>query len=255
MLILRLLRQPARSQFRAADGGAELLHKLRLQATDRKPAAVAGAVVVVEAAAIQRLVFHRRFHASGQIARTGHAVQTEGAVGHADIHLLPLPRGLTLDHRRQQADHPVQRAAGNISRLDPQRQRPGFTAPGVAGDAGQGQVVDVMAGAVLVRAALAVTGNRHIDQLRVDRLERLITDTEFIHHPRTKLLQHDVVLGHQLFDHFHRFRLFQVQGDAALVAVEVGVTGRYAAVMRRQYTHQIHARRRLDPQHLRAHVG
>ena len=104
----------------------------------------------------------------------------------------------------------MQRAASNIRRLNTQWQRPGFTAPGVAGDTGQGQVVDVMAGAVLVRAALAVTGNRYIDQLRVDCLERFVAHTEFIHHPRTKLLQHDVVLGHQLFDHFHRFRLFQV---------------------------------------------
>ena len=137
-------------------------------------------------------------------------MQAEGAVGHADIHLLPLPRGLTLDHRRQQADHPVQRAAGNISRLNAQWQRPGFTSPGVTGDAGQGQVVDVVTGAILVWAALAVTGNRHIDQLRVDRLERFVAHTEFIHHPRTKLLQHDVVLGHQLLDHLHRFGLFQV---------------------------------------------
>jgi len=182
-------------------------------------------------------------------------MQAEGAVGHADVHLLALPCCLTLDNRREQADHPMQRTAGNIRRLDAQRQRPGFTAAGVAGNAGQGQVIDVVTGAVLVRAALAVTGDRHIDQLRVDCLQCLIAHTEFVHHAGAKLLQHDVVLGHQLLDHLHRFRLFQVKGDAALIAIEVGMAGRYAAVMRWQHAHQIHAAGRFHAQYLSAHVS
>ena len=254
-LILGPLRQAACCQFGAANGGAELLHELRFQAADREPATVARAVVVVEAAAIERLVFHARLDAGTEVTGPGHTMQAERAVGHAHIDLLPHTGGLALHHSRKQTDHPMQRAARQVGQLHAERQRAAVAAPGVAGDTGQRQVVDVVPGAITIRPTLAVAGDRHIDQPWVDRLECLVTDAQLVHHAGTKLFEHDVVLANQLLDHLHRFGPLEIEGDAALVAVEVGVAGGASAIVRRQHTHQIHARRRLHPQDFGAHIG
>ena len=254
-LILGLLRQTTRRQFGAADGGAELLHELRFQAADREPATVARAVVVVEAAAIERLVFHARLDAGTEVTGARHTMQAERAVGHAHIDLLPHASGLALHHSRKQADHAMQRAARQVGQLYAERQRAAVAAPGVAGNAGQRQVVDVVPGAITIRPTLAITGDRHVDQPWVDRLECLVTDAQLVHHAGTKLFEHDVVLADQLLDHLHRFGPLEIEGDAAFVAVEVGVTGGGSAIVRRQHAHQIHTRGRLYPQDLGAHVG
>ncbi|MNR19231.1 hypothetical protein D3C85_1360110 [compost metagenome] len=112
-----------------------------------------------------------------------------------------------------------------------------------------------MPGAVAIRTGLAVAGDGDVDQLRVDRLQRFIAQAQPIHHARAELLQDDVVVTHQLLDQLHRLRPFQVQGDAALVAVEVGVAGGLAAVVGRQDTHQVGTAGGFHPQHLGAHVG
>jgi len=181
-------------------------------------------------------------------------MQAEGAVGHAHIDLLAQAGDLALHHGGKQADHTMQRATGQVGQLHAKRQRTKVLTPGVAGDTGQRQVVDIVAGAIPVRSALAVTGDRHVDQPRVDRLERLIADAQLVHHSGSKLLEHDVVLAHQLPDYLDRLGTLEIEGDAALVAVEVGVTGGGSAIVRRQHAHQIHARGRLHPQHLGAHV-
>ena len=254
-LVVRLGRKPACRQLGTTDGGAELLHELWLQAADREPAAVARAVVVIETATVERLILHVRLHTGAQVACARHAMQAEGTIGHAHVDLLALAAHLALHHGGKQADHPMQRAAGQVRQLYPQRQRAAVSTPGIAGDAGQCEVVDVVPGAITIRPALAITGDRHVDQPRVDRLERLVADAQLVHHTGAKLLQHDVVFTHQLLDHLDRLRALEVEGDAALVAVQVGVAGGGAAIVWRQYAHQVHARRRLDAQNVCAHVG
>lgn len=182
-------------------------------------------------------------------------MQAERAVGDAHVDLLPHTGGLALHHGREQADHAMQRAAGQVGQLHAKRQWPAVATPGVAGDPGQRQVVDVMPRAVTVWPALPVTRDRHIDQPWVDRLERGIADAQLVHHTGAKLFEHDVVLTDQALDHLDRLGAFEIEGDAALVAVEVGVAGGGAAVVRRQHADQIHTRGRLHPQHLGAHIG
>ena len=162
---------------------------------------------------------------------------------------------LARDHGGQQTDHPMQRPSRHIRRLNAQWHRPTVLAPGVAGDARQRKVVDVMPGTVPIRACLTVAGDRHINQLRVDRLQRLVAQPQPRHDTRSKLFEHDVVFSHQLPDHLERLRLLQVQGEAALVAIEVGVAGRRPVIVRRQQLQKVHARRRFDAQHLGPHVG
>jgi len=111
-----------------------------------------------------------------------------------------------------------------------------------------------MPGAFLVRPGLAVTADRHINQLWIDRFQRFITQAQTLHHPGAKLLEHDVVFAQQLLDDLQRFGLFQIQRQTALVAVQISVAGRDTAIMRRQHPQQIHTGWRFDAQHLGAHV-
>jgi hypothetical protein len=65
---------------------------------------------------------------------------------------------------------------------------------GVARQTRQGQVIDVVAGARLVGTGLAVTGNRDINQPRIDRLQGFIAQAQPLHHAGAKLFQDDVMV-------------------------------------------------------------
>ncbi|MOA40881.1 hypothetical protein D3C78_1627920 [compost metagenome] len=119
----------------------------------------------------------------------------------------------------------MQRTTGDIRHLHAQRQRPSVGTAGVTRQPGQGQVVDVMTGAVLVGARLAIAGDRHINQSRIDRLQGFVTQAQTLHDTGAELLEHNVVVLQQRPDHLQRLRLFEVQGEAALVAIEIGMTG------------------------------
>ncbi len=113
-------RQALGRQFRAAQGLTQLLHEHQLQTAHRQPAPVPAAVVVIKAATIEHLLLHSGLDPTGQVAGTGHGVQAEHAVGHAHVQVLSLAAVLARDHRRQQADHPMQRAPRDIRGLDAQ---------------------------------------------------------------------------------------------------------------------------------------
>ena len=200
------------------------------------------------------MVLPPRLDPASQVTGPSHGVQAERAIGHAHIQVLPHPALLPGNHRRQQAHHGVQRTARHIRQLYAQGQWAGVLAPGMAGHAGQRQVVDIVPGAVLIGAGLAVAGDRHIDQPRVDRLQRLIAQAQARHDTGAELLEQDVMALDQLTHNLQRLGLLEVQGQAALVAIEVGVAGRGATIMGRQHTQQVHPRGRFDTQHLGAHV-
>ncbi|MNI53182.1 hypothetical protein D3C73_1080030 [compost metagenome] len=159
------------------------------------------------------------------------------------------------DHRRQQPGDGVQRTAGDIRHLHAQRQGPGVSAAGIARLPRQREVIDVMTGAIPVGARLPVPGDGHVDQLGVDCLQRLITQAQSLHHTGAKLLQDNVVVLHQSLDDLQCLGLLEVERKAALVAIEVGMARRHAPIVGWQHTQQIGAGRRLDAQHLGAHVG
>src|SRR5690554_7736630 len=55
-------------------------------------------------------------------------------------------------------------------------------AAAVAGNAGDGQVVDVVAGAVFVGAGLAIAGDGAVDELRIDGFQGFITHAQADHY-------------------------------------------------------------------------
>ena len=117
---------------------------------------------------------------------------------------------LALDDGGEYAHDRVVGTAGYVGNLDTHGRRAAVGAAAVAGNAGDGQVVDVMARAVFIGAGLAVAGDGAVDQFRVDGFQGFITHAQAIHYPGAELLHHNVVVRHQFLDLLHVFRLLQV---------------------------------------------
>src|SRR5690606_19762088 len=142
--------------------------ELGLQAANGEPAAVTGLVVVIETAAVKQGALGRLFLATGEAGRTGHAVEGEGGVGHADVDELPFAGVLAMDDGSENAHDCMMGTASHVGNLDAHGWRPALFTATVAADAGEGEVVNVVAGTVPVWPGLAVTGDRAVDQPGID---------------------------------------------------------------------------------------
>jgi hypothetical protein len=78
----------------------------------------------------------------------------------------------------------------------------------------------VISGAQPLRSGLAEGADAAIDQARIDLRQRLVADTELVHHAGAKILHHHVGFRRKALDDLDRFRLLQVQRQAALAAVD-----------------------------------
>ncbi len=83
----------------------------------------------------------------------------------------------------------------------------------------------VVAGARGLRAGTAVTGDRTVNQARVDCTERFITDPEAFGGAGAEVLDQHIGLLHQGMDDLAAFGFVQVDADRALVAVGTGKIG------------------------------
>src|SRR5690554_4819400 len=148
--MLRILAQGKALHFTDAQRITQPHRELRLQTAHRQPTAIAGLVVVVESTAIEHAALGFLLHTASQCGSAGHGVEGEGSVGHADVDESALPGLLALDHGGEDAHHGVVGAAGYVGNLDTHGGRTAVGAAAVAGNAGDGQVVNVVAGAVFV---------------------------------------------------------------------------------------------------------
>ena len=104
---------------------------------------------------------------------------------------------------------------------------------------------------VAIRPALSETGDAGVDQARVDRLQRLVVDAKAGLHVGPVILDHDIRVAHQLAEDLDPLGRFQVQRQAALVAVQV-LKIRTVARTAEPFAG---AGRRLDLDHLGAPIG
>ncbi len=105
-----------------------------------------------------------------------------------------------------------------------------------------------------VGAGLAESGDAGEDQPGVDPAQRFIVDAQPLLDVRAPVLDHHVGLGRKAPEHFKTLRRFQVEGQRALVAVQV-LEVAAPAVGREHGFVGIDARRRLYPDHVSAEVG
>src|SRR5690554_6095926 len=235
LLMLRILAQGKALHFADAQRVAQPCRELRFQATNRQPAAIAGLVVVVESAAIKHATFGFLLHTASQCRSAGHGIESKGGVSHADVHKLALPGLLALDYGGEDAHDGVVGASGYVGNLDTHGRWAAVGAATVAGNAEDGQVVNVVAGAVFVGAGLAIAGDGAVDQLRVDGFQGFITHAQAVHYTGAKLLHHNVVVLHQLLDLLHAFRLFKIELQGLLATAQVRKRGAELAIKGRHY--------------------
>ena len=235
------------------DGLAEVLPQPGLGAADGEVLAVPG---VVHRVVRVRAAEEARAPAGGEAVAPEEAhVRGGGEQGHrrvqvGDVDVLALARALAGEERQHDAEgavHARPRVVGDDVERDLR------LAVGLADQAehpGQRQIVHVVGGQVAVRPAMAEARERAVDEAGVDGAHGLVVGAEPLHHLGPEPLHEDVGLGGEAPEHLLRLGLLQVEGDRALVPVDVregrppplvGVLGV--------------AGRRLDLQHVGAHVG
>ena len=112
----------------------------------------------------------------------------------------------------------------------------------------------VDAGAAAVRPGLAEARHRRVDDLRIDRLQMPGAEPHFLQRAGPVGLQEHVGLRGELAHDLLRLRRFQVEHEAALVAVERGEAHALAVPDRRRGAAHV-AAGRLDLDDVGAHVG
>src|SRR5208282_6720804 len=108
----------------------------------------------------------------------------------------------------------------------------------------------VEAGAVAVGPVLAEAGDAGIDEAGVERLQALVIDAETEFHVRAIVFHENVRLLDELLQDRDTLGVLEIEGDAALVAVDVLEVGAVALP-----TQAPIALRRLDLDHVRPPIG
>ena len=107
------------------------------------------------------------------------------------------------------------------------------------------------------RTGLAEAGDAGIDQSRIDGAQRRIVDLQPFGDAGAPVLDHHVGGPHQFVKHLSPRILLEIEGDAALVAVERKEAGAVVALQPvfHRFASLVARSRRLDLDHVGAHVA
>src|SRR5262249_34972173 len=118
------------------------------------------------------------------------------------------------------------------------------------------QVVNIMSWEVAVRTILSKTTERAINQAGIDLTQRGIVSPQTCHDPRSKPFHQDVCIRRKLMENLLACRMFQINGNTLLIAVDklksspTGCSRRLLCTSLRRI-----CRWGFDFQHLGAHIG
>ena len=172
-----------------------------------------------------------------------HRHERGGAVEHGGVDVLALARPLSLQQRADDAEGGHEASAGEVgNEVEGGDGTLLFAAHRLEG-AGDGDVVDVVAGRLGQRPFLAPTRERAVDYARVDLVQLLVAGTDAVGHARAESLEDDVGALHHPVEHGLSLGALQVQADG-LLAPRQRVAGETAT-----------AADGVDADDLRAHVG
>ena len=115
--------------------------------------------------------------------------------------------------------HAAQHVAHGVT--DAEGMAAGLT--GNAHQAAAGLGDDVVAGTLGIGAVAAEARDSAVDDLVVDLLQHVVTHAQLVHNAGTVVLHHHVGLLDHLQKQLLALRRLQVQGNALLIAVDVGV--------------------------------
>ena len=132
----------------------------------------------------------------------------------------PLPERCASSSPRQQPDRQQHAAAAEVAHQVQRRHGRLALAADVRQAAGQGDVVDVVAGALRVGALLAPPGHAPVDEAGIARQADVGAEAEPLHHPRPEALEQRVGLLDQPEHGLHTFGHLDVDGDRLPAAGE-----------------------------------
>jgi len=188
-------------------------------------------------------------------AQHGEIGMGQHTVGHRHVDVAPLPGALRLDDGRQDAHDTGQRTAQQVGDLEIGNGRLAAFDTDLLQHAGVAEVVDVVAGQILVRPVLAVAADRAVGNLRIDRPDRFVADTQLVHHAGAKAFDDDIRRCRQTQEDLDAFRLLQVEHHALLVAVDHAEVGTVLTRAGAQRTGVIADLRVFDLDHLCPQIG
>jgi hypothetical protein len=120
-----------------------------------------------------------------------------------------------------------------------------------------GEALDhrVVGGLVRVRAIGPVAADRRVDQTRIVRGERGVTDAETVRDAGPEVLDHRIRTRRDPSRHRDAIRLLEIDHDRAFVAIELHPDRREPGAKRRTHAPRAVAARRLHLHHVRAEVA
>src|SRR5438477_670854 len=222
--LVKLVGDQVFAAYRAAEVGVEP----GLQRPDRQQLAILGLVhIIVWRAAREEADPARRDLTVGEIPREKLYDQVHHAIHHRRIDELPPSGLLTGKQRGQHAEGTLHPTAGVVGEQVLRDRWQAILGADERERASLGDVVQIMPGEGGIGSGLAIAGDRAIDQTRVQRFEGVVINAQAFGYAWTQLFDQDISLTRQLVEDLARLRIFEVNTDALLVALE-GVIGRGA---------------------------
>ena len=170
--------------------------ELRLDRADRDVLAVLRLVRLVEVGARVEQVGAALAPAAERVEAVDEGHQQRRTVDHRGVDHLALARRRALDQRRHDAEREQHAAAAEVADEVERRQRRLALAADVRERARERDVVDVVAGGLRHRAALAEARHAAVDEARILREADVGAEPEPLHHAGTEALGEHVRLLH-----------------------------------------------------------
>ena len=183
----------------AAERAAEVREELRLDRADGEPLTVPARIDVVAGEPPGEEIVARPGDRTGrEVLVEVQRHQRQHTVSDRHVQVRAVARGGATHERREDRHHRVHAAAGAVTdRRARQRGPTRRVASGAVEVAADGQVVDVVTGPLRVRAVLAVSGGRAVDDGRVQLLDGRVADAEPVDDSGPEALDHHVGGGGQ----------------------------------------------------------
>ncbi len=179
--------------------------------------------------------------------------KVQRTVGQRDIHRLTEPGLLALEQRRQDALNRVH-ARDQIDESHAQAHGLAVLLARDRHETAFGLDDEVVARPVFHRVAAPVSGNRAMDEPRIDRCQRFVIQPEALEARRQKIFDHDVGLRGQIKNQLTPLGFTQVHRQALLVAIGAEVVGGDAGLGRRHPAAGVVTLQAFDLPHLGAEV-
>ncbi len=167
--------------------------------------------------------------------QAGHAVDDRG------IDHLPLAAAFAFEQRRKDAHRAIHRSAAEIADEVLRRHGQFAALADRVERAGDGDVVEIVAGRLRQRAVLSPAGHSRIDQPRIGLEQFLRAQPQPLHHARTKAFDQHVGMRQRLLDECLAFGALEIDFRAVPGA----------------FDHRVHrlVTGAFDAHDLRAHIG